>query len=299
MKILSIGHAAYDITVPLDGYPVENTKNRVSELVECGGGPASTGAYLLGKWGMDTYFAGIVGNDLYGNTIKEEFTSVNVNTKYLQLHDDVKTTSSFIIANKEKGTRTILTHRSNTMKMDDIELDFIPDVILLDGQEYELTKKLLKKYPNAISIIDAGRPKEEIIELAKMCTYVACGHEFAESIAGTKLDINNHDSLIETISKLKTVFNGKVLVTLESKGTLYETDGLIKVMPSINVTAIDSTGAGDIFHGAFTYAIANNYSYEDAIRIGNVAGALSVTRVGGRNSVPTKEEMKRVFHDFR
>lgn len=299
MKILSIGHAAYDITVPLDGYPVENTKNRVSELVECGGGPASTGAYLLGKWGMDTYFAGIVGNDLYGNTIKEEFTSVNVNTKYLQLHDDVKTTSSFIIANKEKGTRTILTHRSNTMKMDDIELDFIPDVILLDGQEYELTKKLLEKYPNAISIIDAGRPKEEIIELAKMCTYVACGHEFAESIAGTKLDINNHDSLIETISKLKTVFNGKVLVTLESKGTLYEIDGLIKVMPSINVTAIDSTGAGDIFHGAFTYAIANNYSYEDAIRIGNVAGALSVTRVGGRNSVPTKEEMKRVFHDFR
>ena len=70
-------------------------------------------------------------------------------------------------------------------------------------------------------------------------------------------------------------------------------------MPSIEVTAVDSTGAGDLFHGAFAYAIANKYSYSDAIKIGNVSGALSVTRIGGRNSVASKEDMKRVLYDFR
>ena len=73
MKILCIGHAAYDITVPLTEYPIENTKNRVPERIECGGGPASNAAYLLAKWNMETYFAGIVGNDNYGNIIENEF----------------------------------------------------------------------------------------------------------------------------------------------------------------------------------------------------------------------------------
>ena len=78
MKVLCIGHAAYDITIPFDGYPEENTKNRVTTRIECGGGPASNAAYLLGKWGVETYFSGVIGNDKYGRIIKREFESVNV-----------------------------------------------------------------------------------------------------------------------------------------------------------------------------------------------------------------------------
>ena len=301
MKILCIGNASYDITVPFDGYPEENTKTRVNDLIECGGGPASNAAYLLGKWGMeDVYFAGVVGNDLYGRTIKDEFEGVGVKTAYLELRDGLRTTVSFIIANKKTGSRTVLTHRPSEAKMENFELSFEPDIILFDGQEYEMTKKLLEKYPKAISIIDAGRPREEIIELAKMATYVACGHEFAETLANMKVDYNNSDDLVKMMSKLKEVFsNSHILVTLEDKGAIYEEDGNVKIMPSIKVNAVDSTGAGDLFHGAFTYAIANKYSYSDAIKIGNVSGALSVTRIGGRNSVASKDEMKRVLYDFR
>ena len=68
-KVLCLGNCSYDITMPLEEFPLENIKYRVKEKVECGGGPASNAAYLLGKWGIDTYFAGIVGNDLYGNKI--------------------------------------------------------------------------------------------------------------------------------------------------------------------------------------------------------------------------------------
>ena len=70
-----------DITMAVDSFPKENTKNRIDNRVECGGGPAGNAAYLLGKWGMDVHFAGVVGNDEYGKRIKEEFESVNVNTK--------------------------------------------------------------------------------------------------------------------------------------------------------------------------------------------------------------------------
>ena len=116
MKILCLGHATYDVTLPLDEYPVENTKNRVQERIECGGGPASTAAYLLGSWGADVHFAGIVGNDFYGQKIKEEFESVNVNTKYLELRDNHNTTSSFVLANKQNGSRTTFAYKPKKLK---------------------------------------------------------------------------------------------------------------------------------------------------------------------------------------
>lgn len=77
MKIMCIGQSAYDITLPLDHYPIENKKVRIQGKVECGGGSASNCAYLLAKWGMDVYFAGVVGNDYYGEKIKEEYNKNN------------------------------------------------------------------------------------------------------------------------------------------------------------------------------------------------------------------------------
>lgn len=297
MKILVIGHAAYDITFPLDKFPEENTKTRVENRVECGGGPAFNAAYLLGKWGMDVSFAGIVGNDNFGTKLRKQIQMVGVKTDYLQTTNDFPTTNSFIVANTENGSRTILTYRKEDMKMDDFELNFDPDIILVDGQEYDLSVKFIKKYPKAISIIDAGKPKENIINLAKMVNYVVCSKHFAEAVTNTKITDDN--SMINLYKKMENTFLGNIIVTLESKGALYKYNNQIKLMPSLKIKAVDSTGAGDIFHGAFTYAIANDYNLEEAIRISTVAGALSVTKIGSLASMPDKELIKEYIHDFR
>jgi len=297
MKILVIGHAAYDMTFPLDKFPEENTKNRVSSRVECGGGPSFNAAYLLGKWGMDVSFAGVVGNDNFGQKLCKQLQSVNIETKHLQMSDQFPTTNSIIIANTSVGSRTVLTYRPENMHMEDFELDFEPDIILMDGQEYDLSVKFLKQYPNAISIIDAGRPKENIIKLSKMVNYVVCSKEFAETV--TEIKMNDNNSIINLYKKMDTIFAGNIIVTLESKGALYKYNNQIKIMPSLKVKAIDSTGAGDIFHGAFTYAIANNYDLERAIILSNIAGALSVTKIRSLASMPNKEDIRKYLHDFR
>ena len=182
--------------------------------------------------------------------------------------------------------------------MQPIELDFEPDVILMDGQEYEISKEILNKYPNAISIIDAGRPKPEIIELSKMVKYLVCSKEFAETITNIKIDYENQQTLIDLYQKMKEIFNNTIVVTLEAKGCLYEYENNIKIMPSIKVKAIDSTGAGDIFHGAFTYGIAKNMPFEKILKLSNVTAGLSVTRIGGRNSIFSLEEIKELYEEF-
>ncbi|MBE6152243.1 MAG: carbohydrate kinase family protein [Firmicutes bacterium] len=297
MKILVIGHAAYDITFPLDEFPIENTKNRVPKRVECGGGPAFNAAYLLGKWGMDVSFAGLIGNDTYGSKLKQQLESVGVNTKYLQIKEGYSTTNSFIMANTSIGSRTILTYRPDNIVMDEFELDFNPDIILMDGQEYEMSLKLIEKFPNAISIIDAGRPNENIINLAKKVNYVVCSKNFAEGVTNIKIADNN--SMVELYKGMENVFNGNIIVTLEAKGALYKYNNQVKIMPSLKVKALDSTGAGDIFHGAFTYALANKYDLEKCIMISNVAGGLSVTKIGSLDSMPEKAEVGKYIDDFR
>lgn len=297
MKILVIGNAAYDITFPLDKFPVENTKSRVDEKFECGGGPAFNAAYLLGKWGMDTTFAGLIGNDSFGNKVIKQLQSVGVQTDNVQVSNEFSTTTAFIIANTSIGSRTVLTYKPSTMKMKDFDIDFEPDIILIDGQEYDVSLKFIKKYPNAISIIDAGRPKEHIIELSKMVDYVVCSKEFAEYV--TQIKIDDEKDRIKAYKKMDSIFKGEVVITLESTGALYKYNNQIRRMPSLKVKAVDSTGAGDIFHGAFTYAIANNYDIENAVMIGNIAGAHSVTKIGGLASMPSKEDIRKYYNEFR
>lgn len=298
MRILCIGHAAYDITVPVEGYPKENTKNRVHSRIECGGGPAGNAAYLLGKWGVETYFAGIVGNDLYGNNIKKEYAEVGVKTDYLQISNEHTTTSSYIIANRANGSRTILTYRPSDMKMKNIDINVNPDIILIDGQEPEISAKILKENPNAISIIDAGRDRKEIRDLCKMVNYVVCSKEFAELVSG--ISIYENDGLEYAFKKMEDEFNSIIIITLEATGCAYRNkEGKIEIVPSVKVKSIDSTGAGDIFHGAFTYGISQNWDLPKILRFSNITGAMSVTRIGGRNSIFELNEIMEVYNEIK
>ncbi len=299
MKVLCIGHAAYDITIPVDSYPVENTKNRISKRIECGGGPASNAAYLLAKWNIETYFAGMVGDDLYGDRIKKEFEEVGVNTKYLIQSKDYQTTSSFVIANQDNGNRTILAYRPPSVNLGVLNFDFTPDFILIDGHEPELSKETLKKYPSAISVIDAGRPKKEVIELCYLVNYLVCSKEFAEQVSGIKVDYDDLTTIIDIYNYLKNEFKNNVVITLEDKGCVYEQEGDIKIMSSIKVKALDSTGAGDIYHGAFMYGLTQNFDIEKVVSYANLAGAISVTRVGGRYSIPTLEEVNSKYASLK
>ena len=299
MKILCIGNAAYDVTLPVNNYPVENQKNRIDgEKVECGGGSASNCAYLLSMWGVDTYFAGVVGNDYYGDQIKKEFEKIGVNMKYLETRDDIRTTSSYIITNLGDATRTILTDKSKNAvmtKMDIDDDDF--DAILLDGYEPDFAKEAIKKNPKAKKIIDAGSLRENTIELAKMVDYVVCSHDFAEQYTKSKIDFNDMKTLIDIYDKLKREFKNNIIITLEDKGCFTYDDGY-KMVPSIKVEAVDTTGAGDIYHGAFTYCVAHDYDILTTMKISNITGALSITRMGGRNSIFPLEEIMDKYNEL-
>lgn len=298
MKALVIGHSSYDIACPVNEYPVENTKYRLDEVVTCGGGPAGNAAYLLGKWGMETYYAGVVGSDDFGNKIKKEFENIGVHTEYLETNYEQPTSVSFIMINKQTGSRTLFNIANNRPNMKKYDFNVDPDVILVDGHEYNASMAALNKYPNAISVIDAGRITPELLELCKYTKYIVTSKGFAETIAKMKFDFSNPNSLVQIYTIVKNRYpKSEIVITLEDKGCLYSVNNEIKIMPGLKVQAVDTTGAGDIFHGAFTYAISKGYDIEKCVRLSNIAAGLSVQKVGARYSIPTLIEVTNYYNE--
>lgn len=294
-SILCIGHSTYDITIPMPNYPVENIKYRIKNIVESGGGPANNAAYLLAKWEVKTYYAGSVGNDLYGNRIKKELTDGGVDTTYLEVKDNMRTSTSYIIANLENGSRTILGHPNLDMICTNQNIALNPAVILVDGYHYELAKQTLINNPDAISILDAGRVTKETLSLGSMVDYLVCSRDFAEQFCRQKIDINNKDILRLIYNNMAASFKTNIIITLGAKGCLYYKNNDVKILPPYQVKAVDSTGAGDIFHGAFAYGLFHHYDLEKTLRIASIAGALSVTKIGSKQSMPALQTVMEIY----
>ena len=249
MKVVCVGHSTYDTTLPVNEYPEENNKYRIKHHIECGGGPAANGAYLLGKWGMETSIVSVVGDDYYGEKIREDFEHVGVNTDYLEVKEN---------------------H---------------------DGEHPESAIEVLNNNPNALSVLDAGRLTDDNKVLGKLVKYLVCSHDFAEQFTGKKTDANDLNTMIEIHKEIVDYFQTNVIITLEAAGSFTIIDGEYQVIPSIEVKALDSTGAGDIFHGAFTYFMANGYGLLESIKKASITSAISVTRIGSRYSIPMLSEV--------
>ena len=286
MKAICVGHSTFDTTLPLDKFPIENTKNRINYHIECGGGPASNGAYLLAKWGVDTTIASVIGDDYYADKIIEDFKNIKANTKYLEKKKNHQTSSSYIIANKSNGSRTVITSKKDPIRKLSHTIEEKYDLVLVDGEHPETAIEVLNNNKEAITILDAGRLNEDTKKIGKLVKYLVCSKEFAEEFTETKLSVRDPETLIYAHSELEDYFKTKIIITLEAKGSFTKINGKYEIIPSIKVKAIDSTGAGDIFHGALAYFLLSNYKLKEAIKLASITGAISVTRVGSRYSIP-------------
>lgn len=287
MGVLCIGQAVYDITLPVETAIEENQKYRIFGKFECIGGPACNAAYLCAKWQADTTLLTRIGDDVYGNKIIQDLNEIGVQTKYIQKLKNYETPLSIIINNQTNGSRTILNnpgvHSPLAFRYPKTK------VILVDGHELDISMKIIKENREAISILDAGTYREPTHKLACVVDYLICSQDFAFQYTNIKLDLQNKDTIEKTFAKLRELNKKHIVVTVGEHGLLYSEHDDIHHLPAFKAKVIDTTGAGDIFHGAFAYCMDQDIPYVEALRIASMASSISVGVKGGMTSIPTLE----------
>jgi sulfofructose kinase len=297
VKVLCIGHAAYDLFLYMDSFVKENQKYVVNDFIESGGGPAANAAFVLGFWGVETTFAGLVGDDFYGQTNIDDFKRVGINIESLEIREGYNTPLSIILVNKKNGSRTIINRSQAYAQMNVSKLKLAalkPDVLLFDGHEKAASLLALKTFPRAISILDAGSLRKTTEILLGKVDYPVCSASFALSYSVLP-HLNTKKNQQSCLNKIYEHNKKQAIVTLGKKGLIYWEAGRVVHLPAWPVKAVDTTAAGDIFHGAFAYGILNKMPLVEALRFSSITAALAVNKKGGKTSIPSLKEVERVF----
>lgn len=285
---LCVGHAAWDLCFVVEGYPAENSKVQTELLVESGGGPAANAAWLLARWGAPVALAALLGDDDYGRRSLAELQQAGVDCRLVERRPGYLTPVSAIIVNRANGSRTICNRKRPAASLAlarDAFAGLKPRLLLFDGHELDASLAAMQAFPEAITVLDAGSLREGTRQLAPRVDYLVCSQRFAGQVTGEPEVVGRWQTCIRRVREL----NGKVaVVTLGEQGLIFDDGHNSGRLAALGVKAIDTTAAGDIFHGAFAYALLRDLDLGGALRLATTAAGLSVQRFGGRPSAPDR-----------
>lgn len=292
LDVLCIGHACYDLIFMVTHHFRSDEKGFASKLFCSGGGPAANAAYAVARLGLKAGFIGYLGKDAYGKKHLQEFSHVGVNTD-LCVQGDFPTPLAVILV-KPNGDRTVINYKKATplLKRSQIEnpIPFRPKVILFDGHEPEISLALLEfaRRHHILTVLDAGSVHKGTELLLQSVDYVVGSEKFCMDFTGKK-------NVKSAINKLSNIVP-RVVITLGKHGLIWKNREGRGIMKSLQVDVLDTTGAGDAFHGGFAAGLVNEMAWEDLLEFASRVAALCCTKVGARLGMPTLKEVEEYFH---
>ncbi|QPK63954.1 carbohydrate kinase [Methylomonas sp. LL1] len=289
--VLCLGHASYDLVFSVPHHPAPDEKLFADNLLGCGGGPAANAAATAAKLGFKTGFAGYLGRDVYGDSHLRELTASGVDTRLLVRGNSPTPLSAILV--KPDGKRALLNYKGDTQALAADSLDFTgitSKVLLFDGHEPHISLALLNKINDSKlpTVLDAGSLHDGTRALMDKVNYLVCSEKFALQYAG---DVQTALAALATLSPA-------VVITLGEHGLIWRRGLETGKLAAPTVVAIDTTGAGDAFHGAFAAALATGMSWPDLLRYASVAGAFCCTQLGARPGLPDKQQHSRLLANW-
>ncbi|HLF95791.1 MAG TPA: PfkB family carbohydrate kinase [Methylococcaceae bacterium] len=289
--VLCVGHASYDLVFQVSRHPLPDEKMFAEGFIRCGGGPAANAAVTVARLGLKAAFSGYLGRDLFGEEHVAELNAAGILTDWL-VRGDAPTPLSAVFV-KPDGARALVTHKAQTDYLESGAVDFSacrPQVVLFDGHEPLLSEPLAERAraEGVPTVLDAGSLHQGTEMLMKRVDHLVASEKFARQVSGATDPRQALEKLAE--------FAPTVVVTLGERGLVWKTaDGTRGSLPAVPVNAIDTTGAGDSFHGAYAAALAEGQDWSATLRFASAVAALCCTRIGARLGIPGRREVEELL----
>ncbi len=289
--VVGIGLNAIDYLVSLPRYPVPGEKLRMTGFSRQGGGQVATALVALSRWGLSTQYVGNVGDDEHGRLSLALLRDEGIDVSCARTVGGASSQFAVILVEDGTGERTILWDRDARIRIrpGDLPVSEIRRArgLILDGHDVPASIAAAGEARGAgvPVVLDAEKIQDGTLELLSLCDHVVASGAFAEAF-------HPGSDAGDAARRLFDRFGPRTAtVTAGEKGAAgFDGRELVRV-PAIPVAAADTTGAGDIFHAGFLYALLAGKPFGEILGFANAAAGLSCRKVGGRAAIPTLAEI--------
>jgi sugar/nucleoside kinase (ribokinase family) len=295
-EVVGVGLNSVDFLTVVPKFPTPNSKMEMLQFSKQGGGQVATAMVALSRWGVKTKYIGKVGEDELGQFSLHSIRQEGVDVSSVTIESNATNQFAMIIVNGPTGERTILWNRDDRLMYREAELQkeevCSGKILHLDGHDIHAALQCARwaKQEGIPIIIDMDKVEPLTSELIKEIDFVITSSRFPMLYTGIS---DQKKALLE----LQRHTHGFLCATMGHEGAIALVNGEFFHVEGFKVNAVDTTGAGDVFHGGFVYGLLKNWEVAEILRFANTVAALKCRDIGGRKGIPSLEEVQRFLSE--
>jgi sulfofructose kinase len=304
--IVGVGLNATDTLLLVPKFPAYAGKEPFDEEILSPGGQVASAVVTCAQLGLRAKYIGTVGGDERGRIQMESLAGSGINLDHVQLRPNAANQSAYIIIDRSTGERTVLWRRPEALRLDPAEIT--PEMITcaallhIDGHDTPAVARaaaIAREYRIPVTV-DVDTVYHGFERVLPNVDYLITSSEFPPQWT-------NERDPFKALEMIQEEYGMRVAaMTLGAHGCLARVEGKFHYSPAFVVNCVDTTGAGDVFHGAFCYSVIRKLPMGEALDFCNAMAALNCTAIGARGGISTKERAldlirrgeRRVHSDF-
>ncbi len=290
--VVGMGLNSVDLLTLVPEFPAPNSKMRMLQFSKQGGGQVATAMVALSRWGVKTKYIGKVGADELGQFSLQSILQEGVDASSVTIEPNATNQFATILVDGSNGDRTILWNRDDRLMYREGELQkeevCCGRLLHLDGHDIGAAIQCAKwaKEEGIPTVVDLDKVEPLTSELMKEIDFLVTSSRFPALFTGIS---DPKRAFLE----LQKQTHGFLCTTLGHSGAMAWVNGEFFSAEGFKVNALDTTGAGDVFHGGFIYGLLQNWEVEKILRFANAVAALKCLDLGGRKGIPTLEKAQQ------
>lgn len=293
--VTGVGLNATDTLILLPKFPAYAGKVPFTQELLSPGGQVASAMVACARLGLRVKYIGTVGDDDRGRVQMESLRTSGINLDDVQVRRNCPNQTAYILIDQATGERTVLWSRPECLRLDESEIrpEMISEsrMLHIDGHDTPAVARAARiARERGIPVtVDVDTIYHGFDRVLPFVDYLIASSEFPGQWTSER-------DPFKALEMIQTEYGMRVAaMTLGAHGALARTGNRFVYSPAFVVNCTDTTGAGDVFHGAFCYAVLQGHSIQEALDLSNAMAALNCTAIGARGGIRTLEDAKALM----
>jgi sulfofructose kinase len=295
IEVVGVGENATDTVMRVKVFPSPGGKEKIEAITREAGGSVATALVTCQRLGLGVRYLGSIGDDETGRFQVASLRREGIDLRYLRTARGAQSRISQIILDTTTGERVVLWQRDPRLALNPVEISSAiltgTRAVHLDATDLPACKRTARLARQAaipvVADLDTVYPGIE--SLLPLVDYLIASSDFIAPATGER-------DPFRALERLAGASRGRLVgVTLGRDGALVFSEGRFLYSPGFRIDAVDTTGAGDVFHGGFIYALVRGWRLKESLEFANAMAALNSLALGARGGIASEQDARRLM----